>query len=337
MITSSIILIWLVASLVLSEAYKGMILSFMTTPIGEQTPASLEELLSSTLYYKLFYFETIRLEWNETSTEHIPLLQHGFVMDERSNAAEQIFSSDYLLLKHASIKGTNMDSTYAAADFLRANKYSPSRTSGIFKVGNLSSTKFAYLHLEFTESFVSVVTSLFPKLMASASVEIKGFSNVRAWFTSNGFLFKWYYNSMSHLAAAGFAEAVINYWKTWNPCIYLREVLEKLKTQYNVGSIEINAEVSKCLRLAISAALLGRNHQSQESGNPKALSIEQLSGVFLVAVICIVGASALLIFERILTRLEGVKAPKIRLIKIISGNTCIQRKRDTTVVTCCEI
>lgn len=57
-INSSDLITWVLASMILSEAYKGKILFFLTNPTGVQTPSSLNELLSIHAY-KLFNFETI--------------------------------------------------------------------------------------------------------------------------------------------------------------------------------------------------------------------------------------------------------------------------------------
>lgn len=329
----AIFLIWLVASVVLSEGYKGMILSFLTTPTGEPAPKSLQELLAVTAY-RLFYFETFKFEDYYGLVKRAPILEIAFLMDERINATNRFYGSDYLLLKHARMQSTTHDPVSAAAEFLHVNKYSTISTPGKFKIGNIQTTKFAYLHLEFTDSFGSILISIFPKLVATNSIEIAGPVTALGWFTSNGFLFQWFSNSMGYLAAAGFAEAFQNHWKTWNPCIYLRDVLMKLRADYNISNIKVNThtEVSKCLRVALSQIVVGR-HQIPESVNAKALSVEQVNGVFLLTLFCLVGAFSLFLVEwmvAVAERWEGYH----ETITLKNIKTYFKRDPETSVEPC---
>lgn len=296
---------WVVASIVLSEAYKGMILSYLTTPTGEPTPKTGQELLTNTIY-RLFSFETIRKYTAIDSEQYAPLLEYGFEPEKNINALNGYIGGDYHLLKQATIQGTNLDSPPTAAEFLHQNAYMSSGALGALKTGNVSTTKFAFLYLEASQSFIPIVTFYFSKLMASSSIEIGGPTIAVGWFTTNGILFKLFAKSMSHLASAGFAEAFGNHWRAWNPCIYLDELLHILKHGYNVSNLKVNvkAEVSRCLQLALSRSVDGNRHHTQEPTNTRSLSVEQLSGVFKMTLFCPAGSSLLLISEWIIVFVE---------------------------------
>lgn len=223
-IIGSIFGVWLMSTVVLSEAYKGMILSYFTKPTGVLMPKSAQELLSNKLYSP-FNFESVL----DDSGRHIPLLELTFERDEMINDTNQFYASDYLLLKQAKFHSTKLDSATAAAEFLYINKYKSNEEPGVFGIGDEVTTKSAYLHYEFTESFVSAMRLLLTKLVGSSSVEIPGLSSTCGFCMRNGFLFQWYSTAMRRLTAAGFAEAILNHWRIWNPCIYLSDVFQNLK------------------------------------------------------------------------------------------------------------
>lgn len=308
-----------------------MIISFLITPSADLTAKSIPDLLKDSMY-RFFSFESIKLQEENGSTRYVPLLQRCFEKDDMANATNRHLGSDYLLLKKTRIQHTNLDSTTSTAKFLHANKYSLNAAPAVFRIGNVSSTKFAYLYFEFTEDFVPIVLSLFPKLQASNSAETPAFSVMCAWFTSNGFLFEWYSNSMALIAAAGFVDAILKHWRTWNPCIYLGEVFGKLERDYNVSNLHVSAisEVSNCLRSALSKTVDGE-YQEQGSANAKALSIEQLIGVFIVTLCCILGASTLFLLEWLLTIADRFESSH-ETFKIRSTKMCCQRKQETLVV-----
>lgn len=312
-IRSHILLIWLLAMLVLSEAYKGMILSFLATPSGVTWPKDLGDLISQTSYNFLRFENVIvRAAFSgRRGTKVAALLKDKFDRDKSANEASQNFVSDYNLLKHVSVYETTQDFTSAAADFIYANKYKASKQiEGPYKVGNERSSKFAYLHLERTEGFIPIVRTLFPSLAASIMKDIKGFSSFYAWVTPAGFLQRWYSNSMSRLVATGFAQATLNYWRIWNPCIYLGEVLTKLNTDYNVSSIDIYSmpEFSKCIRVALSRKTTNiAESYLKESPSERPLSIEQVIATFLVTMVCLSVAFSCFVSEWIISRVQIIK------------------------------
>lgn len=298
-IKSHILLAWLVAMVVLSEAYKGKILSFLTKPSEAFWPTGFRELVLDASYM-LMSFDTEDTFNYSNHPIYSPLLEIMFTSE--ADSTTKFFGKDYFLLKHAVVQEIRKDVISATADFLWASRYgSRGSTPTLFKMGNESSTKLAYLYLEYTESFLPLMATLYPDLSASNPVKLPAFSETVGWFVSNGFLLQWYANSMSRLAATGFAQAIQNYWKTWNPCIYLRDVLLKLKTYQNVTPGNFIQEVSKCLRMSLSRRTSGvTNSVSQTHGHANALRITQFAGVFMLALFCLTVAFVFIMFEWII-------------------------------------
>lgn len=271
--------------------------------------------------YTLLSFETEETITFDGSIQLYPLLVVAFDDKLWQGKSFDTYRKEMSILKHAKIHNTSMDcSSCAAAEFLRYNKYGSSQEKNVFKIGNVSGPKFAFLYLEYTESFVPVVTSLVTRIVASKQVAIPSFSLSGAWFTSNGFLFEWYSNVMSRLAATGFTQAIQNYCRVWNPCVYLQDVLQKLKIIYNVTEFEISSmlEVSRCLRRALSGQTLDvANLNSQESKKAKPLAFHQIKGIFIITLFCLAANSIVYIFELMFSASLQPSFKTIELIKNI--------------------
>lgn len=145
-------------------------------------------------------------------------------------------------------------------------------------MGNGSSTKFACLYLEYSESFLTLMATLYSELLASDSVELPGISETVGWFCFSGALLQWYTDSMSRLNASGFAQAIQKYLGTWSPCIFC----VKFSRKSQLMTINITSgKFSKCLHMALSAksgGVIKYLSQAHEVESP--LQMQQVIGVF---------------------------------------------------------
>lgn len=305
--TFYILMSWLIAMLVLSEAYKGMILSFLTKPNTVEWPGSLVELVGHSSTFPIFDFETIKRSGPSGSIMLAPLLQRTFELDQNMSSSDMFYGKEYRLLRQATIYNPKEDPVGAAAGFLRLNNYGTTIPPGSFKIGNEIAKKFAYLNMEFTESFIPLILSLFPDVVASDSVEVPGLSLSMAWFSSKGFLFDWFSNTLGRLVASGFLYGFQNHWKVWSPCSYLHDVLVKLKTVYNVTDImdvQSMPEVRKCLRMVLSGKIVGGTiSPHEENATAAKLTMRQFGSIFLLFLYSLVGTVIMLMLE--LARIYG--------------------------------
>lgn len=319
-----ILLMWLVAAAVLSEAYKGMILSLLRKPGQVHTPKSLDELLTHSSYI-LFNFETVLRPSSDGRVKGIPLLELIFETDTRKNSSNMFYGNDYHLLNQSPMQNTRLDYTSAAANFLFMNQHISSGDTAKFKIGNGSSTKFAYFYNDYTDNFNFVLRTIFPNLQVSRSVHVKTFIMLSGWFTRNGFLLEWYSTSLGRLISTGFAEAVENHWRVWNPCVSLSEVIGKLRMNHNVSNEEVGAltQVEKCKRMSLSGRLVGANkNYTPEPDNVTSLSLVQLAGIFLLWLICTTVAAVVYILEWIVSGAESSGIVRIKLRQYIDCSRC---------------
>lgn len=151
-------------------------LTFLATLDGELFPKSLQVLLQLSAF-KLFSVETITYNFNLGYVKHVPFLEDIFGNDD----ANTFLGTEYLLLKQATadhiIQMTQLDETSAAAEIIFSNNYKSNYTSDIFTIGEALTQKFAYLYTQHTQEFLDVIRIIFPKLVASGSVKIPGFSS----------------------------------------------------------------------------------------------------------------------------------------------------------------
>lgn len=294
-------LLWSLVMVVFSNGYKAMVFSFMTKDSGYSWPANLQQLVADTSYV-LLSNERVYITENG-SYILIPFLEDFFGENPLNGTPGKDFPMEYHILNKSTIQSVTNDTL----DLVGSIVWESMKTGANYKIGNASSSKFAFLARE-PQQFMNLITYFKQELAASVPVSIPGFERTTPWSAYRNHLAKSFTTSLAQLEQAGYFIALKRHRDRWSPCNSMADVEEKLEHKYNFSNShdEVwNADVKRCLAKAFAGKTTG--HLLGEVSGERPLTTREVGAPILVLFTSLAVAFCLLISEWIISKLQRPK------------------------------
>lgn len=268
-------MIWVPVMMVYSNGYKGILFSFLTTSLGVFWPESLEQLTKDRSY-AMFSNEAI-FDWDATKNDHVavPMLDYyskkGLL---RTASNGNNIPPEYRILERSTVHA-NLSETMIIVegiiqdDLLHRNK-------SYYKIGKVTSWKFAWLHRT-PEEFSALLTNFLPELVASKPNKIPGFERITPWQISRSFLYESFVRSFAWLEQTGFLLAFKHFRNRWQLCNSVAAVEEKLA--HSISNKD-SLGWGRCINKILSKAFIIQGGGGFAGARP--LNLEQCYGMFQV-------------------------------------------------------